>query len=50
MSCSQSLSLSDEDTEVPASTLVSPPDSLPTFQMFREKKAKVEEELRYDYR
>ena len=26
------------------------PDSLPTFQMFREKKLKVESELRYHYR
>ena len=50
MSCGQSLSLSEEDLDVPASLLASPPDSLPTFQMFREKKVKVEEELRYDYR
>ena len=49
MSCSQeSLSPSEEDHDV--SLLASPPDSLPTFLMFREKKVKVEEEVRYDYR
>ena len=26
------------------------PDSLPTFQIFREKKSKVEEEMKYHYR
>ena len=43
-----SLTGSEEDQDV--SLLSSPPDSLPTFQMFREKKVKVEEELRYHYR
>ena len=28
----------------------SAPESLPTFQMFREKKTKVEEEMKYNYR
>ena len=37
--------------DVPSSEILSsPPDSLPTFQMFREKKTKVEEELKYHYR
>ena len=32
------------------SIIPSPPDSLPTFQMFREKKIKVEGEMKYHYR
>ena len=55
MSCTDSLSVADSllcgddvpDPDVPAP---SGSDSLPTFQMFREKKAKVEAELRYHYR
>ena len=54
LSCADSLSVADSllgdevlGSEVPAS---SAPDSLPTFQMFREKKARVEAELRYHYR
>ncbi len=52
LSCADSLSVADSllggddvlGAEPPA------PDSLPTFQMFREKKARVEAELRYHYR
>ena len=58
MSCADSLSVVDSllcgddvldniDNEVPPS---SASESLPTFQMFREKKARVEAELRYHYR
>ena len=32
------------------SIISSAPESLPTFQMFREKKIKVEEEMKYSYR
>ena len=32
------------------SLISSVPESLPTFQMFREKKIKVEEEMKYSYR
>ena len=32
------------------SLISSAPESLPTFQMFREKKIKVEEEMKYSYR
>ena len=55
MSCADSLSVVESllcgedvlDTEVPTP---SASESLPTFQMFREKKARVEAELRYHYR
>ena len=55
MSCADSLSVVDSllcgdddiNTEVQTSSAL---DSLPTFQMFREKKARVEAELRYHYR
>ena len=55
MSCADSLSVVDSllcgdddiNTEVQTSTAL---DSLPTFQMFREKKDRVEAELRYHYR
>ena len=58
VSCADSLSVVDsllcgddvldnDDKEVPTS---SASESLPTFQMFREKKARVEAELRYHYR
>ena len=58
LSCADSLSVADSllggdeilDAEPPASTAPPAPDSLPTFQMFREKKARVEAELRYHYR
>lgn len=54
-SCADSLSVADSllggddvlGSEPPASPAS---DSLPTFQMFREKKARVEAELRYHYR
>ena len=53
-SCPDSLSVVNSllyrdvpDPELPTS---SPSESLPTFQMFRDKKAKVEAELRYHYR
>ena len=47
------LSISDsmlygDDPDI--SIIPSPPDSLPTFQMFREKKIKVEGEMKYHYR